>query len=262
MKWINFILTSFCLLVIGCTEVLQGKRELKREYFDSGELKSIGWYVNDSIPVDSITIFHRNGKIAEVANFDSTGALNGLRTTYHESGVKSKIISYSKGVQHGFYYEFDENGTLRKKALFIDGETRGDYYAFNRLGRIEEYAFFWDDSTDITWLRYDSLGSIISGVGHRSSALFSYKTIFDSNKKLKSNQPAINVSIIVSNPPKCQTTVYIKFFGAKGNLVNIDSVVNSSYTEKVYFFHEHVANIEYYAIQVDSSLNKRFTFSL
>ena len=58
-KW-NFILFIFSLFFQSC-KYQEGRKQHKKEYYDSGILKTDGWYINDSIPTDSVVHYYKNG---------------------------------------------------------------------------------------------------------------------------------------------------------------------------------------------------------
>lgn len=250
--------------IIGCvnrTSSRSSNKTYKINYYSSGEVLSKGWYVNDTLPVDTIYEFYKNGNPLAISLYDSKGELNGISKTFFENGNVHQVNNYTNGLLQDFSYEYHERGTLDSKVFYLKGRQIGDYYGYNKNGILDRYAFYWDDTSYVCYIEYDTLGRIKDDANTRS-ALFSYKTLIDNNSNSENKIiKKFDIQIIASNPPKCSTKIYIDFRSLNNIIIKRDSIFNKSYSLRSYEFDDSV-KVEYRAVQYDSSINKYYRFSL
>ena len=90
-KMIKYFLLLIILIVflLGC--FTNNKRYFKKEYYPSGNLKSYGSYVQDSIPVDTLFTLYENGSLLSLEIYDRIG--NTLKVfSYFQNGKIHKNI--------------------------------------------------------------------------------------------------------------------------------------------------------------------------
>ena len=108
----------------------------KVKYYASGELQNKGWYINDTIPVDTIFEYQKNGKLSSIAVYNSNGKLTGGSEVFFENGDKSQINNFFNDQLQGFSYEFHKNGYPYNKVFYLKGKQIGDYYEYDNKGRL------------------------------------------------------------------------------------------------------------------------------
>ena len=148
-KMIKYFLLLIILIVclLGC--FTNNKRYFKKEYYPSGNLKSYGSYVQDSIPVDTLFTLYENGSLLSLEIYDRIG--NTLKVfSYFQNGKIHKNINYKRGLANGFFYVFTETGNLKQKSFYFDDSQVGDTYIYDKNGKLERYGFFVENSLPLT----------------------------------------------------------------------------------------------------------------
>lgn len=257
----NYIVYFLLILIFIAGCVSKHKRKFLKAYYPSGKLMHSGWYINDSIPVDTILKYYENGKLSSVAIYDSSGKLNGSVISYFENGNKEQINNYIHGQLQGFSYVFNKSGSLDSKIFSLNGKQIGDYYGYDKNGNLNNYAFYWDDTTYVNYIEYDSIGKIKPEQNSRPILFNNITKIRDSTSENKM-QKNCKIQLVISNPPNCRTKVNIDFISNKGLLIKSDSVVNAPY----YFSHivlpDSLKLIKFSAIQYDSTIKKYFNYNV
>ena len=183
----------------------------KYEYYKSGELKRVGFFLRDSIPIDTIRNYYENGRIKSIEIRDDSGLLNGISFIFYQSGEIKQLQPYMNGVEQGFASSFSQDEKIQTKEYYFKGFRVGDTYFFDTLsGNI--YAYRFKDFNGKSLLQIDYNGDqSIKQENHQ--ALFIDSITLHSNKKQKiRNEQTCKILLIVSNPPKCHTTISISFW--------------------------------------------------
>lgn len=242
------ILISF--IVAGCIE--ENRKMFKKEYYPSGKLKSCGWYVNDSIPIDTLYSYYENGELLATDIFDSIGNYV-LSIGYYKNGNLNELINYENGLANGFRYHFYENGSIKKRVFYLNDIGVGDAYFFYENG--ENYNFYnWEDK-NINLVQYDSSGRITEDI-RQVIFIDSFELYVDSSLKKNTERVYYELLLIISNPPKCKTKIIIDYISKDRGVVRSDSIVNKhSYFEKEKLPVE-LSSINILGIQYDSIKNK------
>ena len=88
------------LLILLCVPLIGiGQPETKKEYFDNGQIKSQGSYID--------------------------GKEEGYWKFYYETGQLRLEVNYTDGKKDGLLNEYYKNGQLRYEANYIDGQSNG-----------------------------------------------------------------------------------------------------------------------------------------
>lgn len=166
------------------------KLEIKRDYYDSGRLKSIGTYFKGRLE-GRLTTYNENGTISNSANYiddvlisdgllDENNLQQGLWREYYVDGEKkgeghfkdgkkvgewNYFYSNGKVEQQGLYYKgkpdgnwfwYHEDGTLRKSELYNKGIIQGKYLEINELGDTIILGQFIDGEANGLWKIIDN----------------------------------------------------------------------------------------------------------
>ena len=237
----------------GCDRNKEEK--LVKKYFPSGNLKSYGYYVHDTIPIDTVHNFFENGNPSSVMVYDSLGILHGQTIFYYQNGGVYQIINYNRGLSNNFFYEFTETGGLKSKIFFINDLQLGDSYAFNSTGSKSIIYDFYDfKGRNINFIEYDSLSGRI--IKDERQAIFIDSTYAYNDSLDKEHEHSYEVQIVISNPPKCRSSVNIDYVSKNGFIARSDTVVRQSYYFKKERLPDSILTIKVFGSQYDSLKNK------
>lgn len=166
------------------------KLDIRKDYYDSGSLKSVSTYYNGKLE-GIMRVYNDSGLIIgskQFANgilinegilderglqqgiwkeYDSDGVLraigsydNGKKTGiwkyFFSSGVIEQVGSYFKGKPDGEWNWFFANGSLLRKENFIKGLPDGNYYEYDSLGQLIVSGSFQDGAANGKWFIIDN----------------------------------------------------------------------------------------------------------
>jgi hypothetical protein len=253
----NYIIYCLLILLLGCEN--KEKKIFIKKYYPSGKLFSYGWYTNDSVSIDTIHEFFENGSPSAISIYDSngTGKLNGHCTLFYQNGKQYQQSQYVNGIVQGFSYEYGQNGNLNTKQFYLDDKPIGDNYGYDSNGILHHYAFYWIDTAYVSYIEYDISGRIKDNLNKRP-VLFNYFTKIKNDTIKSQLLKNCELQIILSNPPRCRTTVRIDFISKNGFIIRSDSVENVEIYSKKYLMPDSLKKIKYTAIQYDSIIDKHY----
>ncbi len=229
--------------------------KLIKKYYPSGELKSYGYYIHDTIPIDTINNFFENGKRSSLMVYDSSGILHGQTIFYFQNGNVYQIINYNRGLSNNFFYEFIENGGLKSKIFFINDLQLGDSYAYNNTGSKSIIYNFYDfKGHNINFIEYDSLSGRIIKDERQNIFIDSIHAYNDSLDK--EHERSYDVQIVISNPPKCRSLVKIDYVSKNGFITRTDSIAGLPYYSKKERLSDSILTIKIFGSQYDSLKDK------
>ncbi|MDA8528605.1 toxin-antitoxin system YwqK family antitoxin [Opitutaceae bacterium] len=111
-------------------EVLTNGKEIRKEYYDNGQLKSKGSYKN--------------------------GIEDGLWECYWVNGRLWQKGSFKNGKQDGLWVQYDDNGQLKSKGSYKDGERDGLWEIFDENGQLERKGSYKYGKRDGLWKFYEN----------------------------------------------------------------------------------------------------------
>ncbi|MBS1736095.1 MAG: hypothetical protein JSS98_05745 [Bacteroidetes bacterium] len=244
---LNLVLLPYC-------SSKKDYKNIKKEYFANGRIKSYRKYKNDSIPIDTIFNFYENGNPRSILVYDTLGQPNGESKFFFENGILHQIINYRNGLMQDFFYEYNRNGRLISKIFFFNDYQAGDSYYFNNnTGIVSGYNFYDFSGHNMNSIRYDSLGKIIKDSRQRIfiDSMHSFNGATD-----KENEHSYNIYLLISNPPNSRTIVNIDYISRKNAIMKSDTILSTSY----YFVNEKLpdtlSSINIFASQYDSINHK------
>jgi len=249
-KYLIFIMAFTIVNINGCKT--KKEKLFKKEYYSSGKVKTYGWYISDSIPVDTLFTLYESGNKLSIHIFDSLGDYVKI-ISYYENGNIHEIINYKNGLADGFYYVFYEDGKLKKKLLYLNDLSIGDEFFFDKSNNIVSYNFYdWHDH-NINLIKYDSVGKITKDI-RQTIFIDSLRPYNDSLDK--ENERSYDLLLVISNPPKCKSLIKIDYLSKNNNLMKSDSVINESYYFKKERLPDSLFSINILGSQYDSIKNK------
>lgn len=221
---IIILFLSFC----GCKE--KAKKEFKNQYYSSGKLKSAGWYINDSIPIDTLYTYYESGKRSGMDIFDSLGYYI-KAIGYYENGNMNELINYKNGLANGFWFNFYEDGKVKSKVYCLNDMNVGDAYFFDKNNAILGYNFYDWENHNINVIKYDSGGLITEDIRQK---IFIDSIRVYNDSLVNKNENLYDLLLVISNPPKCNSAVKIDYLSKNNFLIKSDSVISEpSYFERV-----------------------------
>jgi antitoxin component YwqK of YwqJK toxin-antitoxin module len=137
MKHIIWVAALITLLINGCnTPTLLGGKQVKREYFPKGQLKS------------------------EFIMDDNTGK-NGLLKEYGLEGELLSVTPIRNGIKNGVQKIYDKKGQVIMEIPYIDGKKEGKQKAYYENGRIWYVLPFKNNLLHGHAVMYDRAGNLI-----------------------------------------------------------------------------------------------------
>jgi antitoxin component YwqK of YwqJK toxin-antitoxin module len=250
--FIGFFIVAVCLT--NCKNKSYKNKKYKETYDSAGKLEITGWYIDDTVPVDTIRWFYANGNIASIEIRDDSGHLNGPVKLYYESGEFYQLSNYINDSLEGVMYKYYKNGKRLAKFFFLNNKPIGDSYWYDDDGNISLYHFidFYGHTRNV--IKWDSLGNMINNQRQRVfyDSVRSYKEVGNKDKEYSDY-----VRVIISNPPKYRTVVRIDYISRNGVLMQRDSAVGVPYYFRKDRFMDTLGTIEFSGIQYDSLTGKR-----
>ena len=104
-------------------------------YFPSGEKNEETQYENGKINGTQI-FYHKNGKIAEQANYIN-GEYSGGYKKYFESGAVEQEGDYSNNAMNGEWTFFYANGKIKESVSFKDNDEFGPFKEYHENGNLK-----------------------------------------------------------------------------------------------------------------------------
>ena len=251
----NYILFFIAILFFsGCFD--KSKRNYKQKYYSSGKLKSYGYYIQDSIPVDTLFTLYEDGRISSKEIYDSTG--NAIKSlSYFENGIVSEEINYINGLANGFAYAFSETGKIEKKLFYVNDNKVGDAFFYSDYtNSIDRYGFYEWNGHNINLVKYDSLTGKPLKDMRQTIYLDSVK--IDTDTVDREHKYFCDIMLVISNPPNCRSTVRIDFLSESGNLIRSDSITGQPYYSAKKLLPESLFVIKFSGSQYDSLTQERY----
>lgn len=246
----SIILILIAINIVSCK--IDTKKILKKQFYTSGKLKSSGWYIKDSIPVDTLYTFYETGSILGIDIFDSLGDYK-KAMGYYEKGNMNEIINYENGLANGFRYLFYENGQVKSKVFYFNDLSVGDAFWYDKFGNITSYNFYDWKEHNINLIKYDNLGKIIKDF---RQAIFLDSSKIHANLLTKDSISMYNLFVVISNPPHCKSVIKIDYLSKNNNVIKSDTLINKSCYLKSEVLDNNISKINILGSQYDSLKKK------
>ncbi|MFZ4771249.1 MAG: toxin-antitoxin system YwqK family antitoxin [Ferruginibacter sp.] len=137
---------AICLLV---SVSIIATAQVKKEYYPSGKLESIGKY-NGDIKIGEWKYYYESGSLLESGEYNNKGYRINKWNTYHENGKLASTGKYDKdGEQTGKWSNYHENGKLESCGVFIStGYETGIWKFYDENGKFSFDRDYSDGTTD------------------------------------------------------------------------------------------------------------------
>lgn len=203
------------LLLINCNNI--GRKQRKkhiRTYHLNGELKKEGYFINDTIPVDTIRNYSKDGYLESLDIYDHKGSLKKI-FLYYKNGNVNEQRSYLNGKVNGICKDFYENGKIESITYFFDDIQVGDARFYFKDGGINLYNFFDFSGRNRIVREYDRSGKLITNIGN--------KLFIDSSYAINDTLVSLDtfkMAILISHPPLVRLSIYGEELDSSNNILN------------------------------------------
>lgn len=240
-----------CMLIVSCSK--KEKQALK-EFYPSGKLKKSGWVNKDKVLIDSTFYYFENGNYERIEVRDDSGSLNGISKSFHEDGSILQEIPYVNNSIEGFIYTYKEGGRLTSKIYHVKARQIGDAYWYDESGKIYQYDFYGFGNGHRNYIKYDN-----SGKPAEKIAPFIFMDSVSTYAPNDAEQQLYKVYLLLSNAPKCRTSVLINYLAKDSTIIKQDSVTGKPYYFRKEKFSQDIYNIIFYGRQYDSLTGKNLS---
>lgn len=166
----------------GITD-LEGRRQgLWKEYYETGELRSEGHYINSNM-TGKWRYFFPNQKIEIVGNYNRKGQKNGEWQWFYPNGELLSLEYYEDGKLEGEYIEYDEHGNEIAKGNYIFGEKDGDWNYLH--GSMKEEGSYYDGARQGIWKLWYGDGTLASEIMYEQDLPDGKYTLYWENGNVK-----------------------------------------------------------------------------
>ena len=151
--------SKYILLLFVLTFSIGFSQEQK-EYYDDGQLKSVGNIVN-GVKEGLWKEYYEYGPIKSYGNF-SNGEKNGEWKEYHENGQLKSIGNFTEDKLNGEYKMYYNNEELKFSGYMINDKKTGEWkYYYYKIGKLKSLFLFQDDKKMDIISVYDGKGNVL-----------------------------------------------------------------------------------------------------
>lgn len=140
----------------GVTDLNGNRQGLWKEYYETGELRSIGKY-KDSKMVGDWKFFYPNQEI-EIYGSYKNGKKDGMWQWFYPNRQLLMEENWDDGIKEGTFVEYDEYGNILTKGNYVENSEEGEWIYKNR-GVVEIGSYFDGMKTGLwkTWFENGNL---------------------------------------------------------------------------------------------------------
>jgi len=246
-----FLVGLFICCLCQCSNEHQNQRLYRVEHYESGAIKSEGYYQFDSVVVDTFRTYWRNGKIKVVEVYNDSGALDGMTSHFDENGILRQTQQYSLGKLNGFIVDYFPNGIIKSKGWVQNGIFQGDVIEYYQNGLPKTYNFYDFEQNNALVFEYDSIKpKYISKIG----SIFIIDTLLDKGDSLL-------FSLLIAHPPSTKNEIRVDELADSNVILNKQSITDSlpllKFRVRKY---PALSSIRFTLSQYDSILRKKMNY--
>ncbi len=138
------------LLAEGIIDSLAREQGLWKYFFETGELKAQGKYL-DGKKIEEWKYYFRNGQMEQSGSYKKD-IPSGKWTWYYENGKLHREEFYKNGTEDGSSVEYDRLGYLVANGKFVEGKRVGEWFYY--VGDHLEEGKYRDGNKDGMWNGY------------------------------------------------------------------------------------------------------------
>jgi antitoxin component YwqK of YwqJK toxin-antitoxin module len=132
---VNRIMKKILLILLTIPLIGFGQKEVKKTYYDNGQLKWYFTYLN-GFPDGIQKEYYENGQLESEGQYKDR-YITGIWKGYYENGQLKYEGNYTDGEKDGMWKRFYENGQLLSKRHYKDGKKNGLYETYYKGKLIE-----------------------------------------------------------------------------------------------------------------------------
>lgn len=130
-----FVLCSCCFQEERIKEI-----EIKKEYFENGQLKSAGATIEKKKNGYWITYDKEGNREYEATYYND--ALNGVFIIYFKNGQKKMEANMMNDLYHGYRINYYYNKQIKSEGNYYNGKKNGLWISYNDEGEIDKKAYY------------------------------------------------------------------------------------------------------------------------
>ena len=134
----------------------------KKQFFENGNIKNIGYYKYNSIPVGAHKEYDIEGNVTAVKMYDKNGVLEAMG------------LFDNKARKTGRWKEFFPTGEIRTEGKYKAGKKTGKWTFYFRDQKVEQTGYFYRGKYDKTWNWYLHSGKLFQRENYYHGKLDGY----------------------------------------------------------------------------------------
>jgi len=144
MKQLTLLLSLFLFLSFsGCSTPSFSGKEVKKEYFTGGKIRSEFIMDDDTGRNGLLKNYGYNGNVTSTVTMRN-GVKDGLQTWFDEKGRPIREVPYVNGRIHGVLTELYANGDTMVTLPFENGVKQGTAVAYKKDGSVHKRVVYED----------------------------------------------------------------------------------------------------------------------
>lgn len=169
----RFLESVAALLLLAMMASCHNPVEIKKDYWDNGNLKSEMSYENGELNGRCVW-YLANGKPQLEVNYRHNQP-DGLTRRWYENGNIMEELWYKEGVRDSVFRAYSLKGLLVEEGYYSNGKLNGDYRSWYENGQVFQEGRYVDDMMDGSWLIFYADGSLaakadfVMGTGTQTS---------------------------------------------------------------------------------------------
>ena len=160
-----------------------------KEYYETGELRASGKYLN-SRPVGKWKYYFENKKIEITGSYTRKGEKDGEWIWYYPNGNLLSIENYAAGLQEGESFALSINGDTLEHGMYVEGEEEGRWIYVNDSVLVEGTYVF--GKKDGIWKTYHPNGKLKRSESYSNDELDGKSFFYWENSTKKGEYTYIN----------------------------------------------------------------------
>jgi len=143
-------------------------RELKYSRKKIGDKLYEAHFLNDSL-IEGEAKIYKDDKLIAIEHYNHS-VKNGPAISFYSKGNIYDSLSFSKGLENGYYYVYDSSGNLAYVSYYFNGLKVGPEIYYHN-GKVRQYFFNSFEKANVYYNSYDSLGNRTESLGRPNNSV-------------------------------------------------------------------------------------------
>jgi antitoxin component YwqK of YwqJK toxin-antitoxin module len=157
----GYVFRNGILIFEGVTDENGLRQGLWKEFYETGELRSEGHYLNSN-PTGKWKYYLTDKTVEITGQYDKKGQKTGYWVWYYPDGSPLLEENWEAGKLEGDYVEYDEKGGIIAKGQYVYGEKDGDWSFKHNL--ITEKGNYYEGNQQGIWKSWYENGNLYSEI--------------------------------------------------------------------------------------------------